>query len=521
MPLALNKCNARPAWHQCVAGSLGSLLAGAAFGVPAETIEILYEQGGRDGPGAGLWLWILAFFLVVALGIQGAWQLRLRRRLRTRDDLLQQAENRLREAQLIARIGSWSRDFASGETFWSAEACKVLELEGREADFKHFERLIHPEDLQKVTEVVASAYCQGGSYLCDHRVVCPNGREKYIRLAGQVFLGEGNAPVRETGTVQDITDRRHAELALQRSERRLRSILDVTPYPILILENADAFPVLYANRATLQLVSLGAGTVAEELKSQFLWIDSKDRTAFIARVLEEKTGWREEMRLRDSTGRSFWAELSGGLMDFAGVDAIFMSIVDISERKHIQMELERLAITDVLTGVLNRRSFLTATHKELRRSMRYRHPFSILVLDIDHFRRANDSYGHGFGDNVIRRFAEVIRECLREEDLLGRVDGEEFAAVLVSSEAEGGYLVAERIRKRWQDEVFEHDGARFNFTASIGVARLLKERDSVEAVMERAESGLGSAKRAGRNCVIVFSGDGAADKPGDRRLESS
>ena len=194
-------------------------------------------------------------------------------------------------------------------------------------------------------------------------------------------------------------------------------------------------------------------------------------------------------------------------MDFAGTQAVFIAVVDITERYHARLELERLAISDTLTGLLNRRSLLEAANRELKRALRYRLPFTLLMLDIDHFKRVNDSYGHGFGDDVIRRFGEVTRACLREEDVLGRIDGEEFCAVLTSAEEEGGYLVAERIRKRWQEEVFEFAGARFNFTVSIGVARMLVDSETVVTVMERAEIGLRRAKRAGRNCVIVHGGE--------------
>lgn len=472
-----------------------------------EQIEILYEPATAIQDENSQWIWLLAGLFLFAVIVATLIFLRIHHSLQLKDAMLRQTEARLREAQLIARIGSWSRDFGSGETYWSEEACRVLELEGREQEYRHYERLIHPDDSERVTEVVAAAYHQGGNYQCDHRVICPGGKEKYIRLAGQVYLDDGNAPVRETGTVQDISERRAADLALQRSEARLRSILDATPYPIVILENAYGFPVLYVNRSTFQLFQLPFTTLPDELKSQELWMDGQERDAFFARVMQEKKVSDVELQLRKSDGQPFWAQLTGRLMDFAGTQAVFIAVVDITERYHARMELERLATSDTLTGLLNRRSFLESANRELKRALRYRLPFTLLMLDIDHFKRVNDSYGHGFGDDVIRRFGEVTRACLREEDVLGRVDGEEFCAVLTSAEEEGGYLVAERIRKRWQEEVFEFAGARFNFTVSIGVARMLADSETVDGVMERAELGLRRAKRAGRNCVIVNSGE--------------
>lgn len=475
----------------------------------AETIEILYEPGTNRDWAAETWTWMMTGMLALAVLLVAGLYWRLRRTLNQRAELLRQAEQRLKEAQLVARIGSWSRDFASGETFWSDEARKVLELEGQEKSFRHYERMIHPDDLDRVTEVVATAYHQGGSYQCDHRIISPGGKEKYIRLSGQVYLGDSNTPVRETGTVQDISERRLADLALQRSERRLRAILDATPYPILILENADTFPVLYVNRAAHDLFTLEALAESEDLVALSLWQERQQGVDFFARVLRDRSASDQDIQLRNRSGELLWAQLSGSVMDFAGTDAIFVAIVDVTERHTARLELERLATTDSLTGLFNRRHFLLAAGRELKRSMRYELPYTMLMLDLDHFKRVNDTYGHSFGDNVIRRFAEVARGCLRDEDLLGRMGGEEFCAVLVSSGQEGGYLVAERIRKRWQEEAFEFQGARFNFTISIGVACQARDCETVESIMERADAGLYSAKRAGRNCVIVHGGERA------------
>lgn len=472
-----------------------------------ENIEILYEQGSVESALPGAWVWLAGCLLSGLLVVLVLLQRRYGRRIEQLQEQLERSFHRLQEAQFIARIGSWDRNFETGETFWSEEACKLLGLEQARTDRKHYERLIHPDDVERVTEIIAAAYYQGGTYQCDHRVICPGGVEKYIRLSGQVFMGDDKTPVRETGTVQDITQQHQADTAIQRSEQRLRAILDATPYPILILENTDHLPVLYANRATYALFHIDPGLALDDIHLQDGWVDATELTAFAQGVVQQGSVLARETLLKDADGRHFWGEISGNMLDYSGVDAVFVTLADISEQRRIRAEMERLATTDTLTGALNRRSFLDAVQRELRRSVRYRHPFALILLDIDHFKRINDRYGHAFGDEVIRRFCEVARTCLREEDLLGRIGGEEFAAVLVSSEEGGGYLVAERIRKRWQEEAFDCQDARSNFTVSVGVAQLLSDQDSVEAVMERADRGLYDAKRAGRNCVIVYNGE--------------
>lgn len=480
----------------------------------AETIEILYEQGEEPGILAGDWGWLLlglfaAFCIVI-------WLLRnhYTQQLAQKEELLERAQERLQDAQRIARIGSWTRNFETGESFWSREAKVVLGIDDPAKDLSHYESLVHPDDQDRVTEAIAAAYFQGGSYQCDHRVVCDNGSERYIRLAGQVFLGKGSSPVHETGTVQDITDRKLAELALQRSEARMRSILSAAPYPILIVELTEEYPVLFANESAYALFGISQEQTPEELKSREFWSDRDDRENFIESVLTESRVFETEMVMKSRDNKTFWASLTGSRLEFGGINSVFISIMDITDRKRIQQELERLATTDPLTGVFNRRSFFDTAYKEVRRAVRYSQPLAILMLDIDNFKAVNDNYGHQFGDTVLRRFAELVKSSLREEDLLGRVGGEEFCALLVSSQERGAYLVAERIRKRWMEEVFELQGSQVSFSVSIGIAIMLDETESMEDIMERADVGLYTAKRSGRNCVIVHNGDAHTSKQG-------
>ena len=485
--------------------SIGFFLV-SGLGYTDDNIEIIYEQSASSN-ASSVWMWV-ACALFVAFTITLLWLYRnFKDTVAERDDLLELSEARLKEAQRIARMGSWNRDFETGETFWSAEARAVLGMENDHEEIRHFESIIHPDDLEKVTEVVASAYYKGGSYQCDHRVVCKGGQEKYVRLAGQVFLGEDSDPVRETGTIQDITERKLAELALKRSERRMRSILDAAPYPILILEVSDGYPVLYANQNAYSLFDIKNTLMDQEIKTRGLWVNDDERAQFIDSVVASGSVVEEENVMKGAEGRTFWASLTGNCMTFAGIEAVFISIMDITDRKLIQQELERLATTDPLTGVYNRRNFFELSQKELRRSIRYGHPYAMLMLDLDYFKKVNDQYGHSFGDMVIKRFADMVMGSLREEDLFGRIGGEEFAAVLISAENDGAYLVAERIRRSWQDEVFDFNGVELRFTVSIGVAEMQSDMETVEDIMERADAGLYKAKRSGRNCVIVFNGE--------------
>jgi len=486
------------------------------FGVRAQSnIEILYEYGEPAANSYSLLVWLVGSLLLLGFCAAVWFYLAARRQLEARERQFEKMTVRLKEAQSIARIGSWERDFETGETFWSAEALALLGVPRNSDILQHYERLVHPDDVDLVTETIASAYFKGGSYQCDHRVLCPDGREKYLRLAGQVFVDKGQSPVRETGTLQDITDRKLIEMALQKNEQKLHSILDAVPYPILILESGNNYPVLYSNQGASDLFGLEQYTDFSELDTRALWNEPEGRTELLELLEHQNDLLETELVMKDGAGNSFWALVAANKMDFGGSQSVFLSIANISERKLIQQELERLATLDSLTGLLNRRSFFENAQKESRRALRYGQPFVLLMLDIDSFLSINDRYGHDFSDNLLKRMAITTRLAVREEDIVGRIGGEELCVLLVSAELECGKIIADRICSAWSKERFDFQGQELTFTVSIGVAQQAERSDSVFDVFERADRCLFQAKQSGRNRVVVHGDTPASPRVGN------
>ena len=176
-------------------------------------------------------------------------------------------------------------------------------------------------------------------------------------------------------------------------------------------------------------------------------------------------------------------------------------VTDISERKTLERELRRLATTDTLTDAGNRRHFLAVATREFARARRHGHPLAVIMIDVDHFKRINDGYGHATGDEAIKALVTACRQGLREHDFLGRLGGEEFA-VLLPETAEGGALeTAERLRQLVAAiDLPVPDGARLTLTASLGVAALAED-GRFEALLARADAALFRAKANGRNRV--------------------
>lgn len=164
-------------------------------------------------------------------------------------------------------------------------------------------------------------------------------------------------------------------------------------------------------------------------------------------------------------------------------------------------ELKRLASTDQLTGLGNRAHFMDGAAAELRRSERFKRELTMLMIDLDFFKRINDRHGHAAGDEALRVFSRVLVRETRAFDLLGRIGGEEFAVVLTETGCEAGAQIAERLRNAVEAASFVfHQSGPIRFTVSIGVA-LLQAGDSLDSLLARADDALYRAKHAGRNRV--------------------
>ena len=167
-------------------------------------------------------------------------------------------------------------------------------------------------------------------------------------------------------------------------------------------------------------------------------------------------------------------------------------------------EIERLAISDGLTGLFNHRHFQERLTQEMRRLERLSGSLSVLILDIDYFKRVNDTYGHPVGDAVLKGVAAIIRTTIREIDIAARYGGEEFAIILPGTEARGAMKMAERLRKTIMEEKYSGEGDTFRVTVSIGVAAYPNGVKSKEELIDRADKALYHAKHAGRNQCMLW-----------------
>jgi diguanylate cyclase (GGDEF)-like protein len=179
---------------------------------------------------------------------------------------------------------------------------------------------------------------------------------------------------------------------------------------------------------------------------------------------------------------------------------------DITRRKHMEEELHRLAVTDALTGVANRRRFMEAGNHEIARAQRTGEALTLLILDIDHFKGVNDSLGHAAGDAVLQAVARLCVDVVRAVDTVGRLGGEEFAILMPVTDIAGAYALAERLRENIARAQVQWGDVPVPITVSIGVAQAGPSMHFAN-LMAAADDALYEAKHAGRNNVAVASSD--------------
>ncbi len=178
-----------------------------------------------------------------------------------------------------------------------------------------------------------------------------------------------------------------------------------------------------------------------------------------------------------------------------------------TQLEYYNQQLLRLSTVDHLTGALNVGAYYAQCNTQLANCQRRRLPCAVLFIDLDHFKKVNDNYGHAMGDHVLQQVALLLKSCLRKDDLLGRVGGEEFSVFLPGAQIPDCNTIAERIRASIEAQVFAFNGQQLRMTASVGLTWIelpAKNTQSIDEIQQQADKAMYKAKQAGRNRVCHF-----------------
>ena len=300
-----------------------------------------------------------------------------------------------------------------------------------------------------------------------------------------------------------------AQEALRRSEANFHALVASAPDGFVVIRQGR---IVYVNPALLRILGYAEASQLVGQPAIEALIHVEERARGNARLQEAQKGAAlkaEERRFLSKDGDSVWTEVVGVNIHFEGGPAVAIFARDISDRKRLEQQLRekeeaileaerQLARMDALTGIHNRRGCEDVFKREALRATRDEVPFSLALLDVDHFKKVNDTHGHDAGDQVLKAVAEVLRTELRGTDLAGRWGGEEMIALLPSTSREEALAMADRLRLALERRVGPM--TKIPVTASFG-AGLFSAGDTLEALVAKADRRLYEAKSSGRNCV--------------------
>ena len=303
--------------------------------------------------------------------------------------------------------------------------------------------------------------------------------------------------------VRDITERK----LLEARNNLLIAALEAAANGIVITDKAAT--VIWANSSFSRLTGYSLAEAVGNKPNQLFKSGIQNHSFYVDMWVDILSGrnWRGELINKRKDGSLYHEELSiapvknstGDITHFIGIK------VDISDRKAMESQLQNLASTDPLTGLFNRREFYQRLKQEIAKVARLSNYSAVLLmLDLDFFKRINDTYGHATGDAVLIAFANIIRNNSRTIDIPARLGGEEFAILLTGSDHNNAQLMAERLREQVAETTINHQLGRVQVTVSIGAALVLADDFNDETVMHRADMALYEAKEKGRNQTCWF-----------------
>lgn len=320
--------------------------------------------------------------------------------------------------------------------------------------------------------------------------------------------GVDGKPVNYVSVFHDISERRRVEQVLHENAERLQAHMENSPMAIIGWDS-EFKTTQWSGEAERIFGWSAAETLGKPIMDLHMIVEEDIPLVqqAMAKMLDGSSRYViSSNRNHTKDGRVIHCIWYNSVLttEDGRMTSVMSQVLDVTEQKHAEMELKRIAQTDMLTGLANRRHFMELAELELSRACRYGDPLTVMMMDIDHFKRINDTHGHQMGDQVIQMVGRSCQETLREVDVIGRIGGEEFAIILPQTGSEQAVEAAERLREVIANsEIPMKKGMPLHCTVSIGVATLVDTMTNLDTLLGHADKSLYDAKQAGRNRVSI------------------
>ncbi len=417
---------------------------------------------------------------------------------------LKKRELEFRRLVETASEGIWTIDEYGSTTFVNRRMAEMLGYPPDEMLGKNFLDFI-PEELHAVATEQLKRKKDGVSEAHESVFLSRSGKKICVLANTSPIRDESGAVVGALAMISDISERKAMEEQLRQSEARYRQLVESSADAIIVHQSGF---IVYANPSAVRLI--GASDARELLGRNALDLVAPEyRQMVIERMKDVNVpGGRaplvEEKFVRlDGTTVDVEVLATGTL--YNGVVATMVVARDITDRKRAEAQIRYLGQHDILTGLPNRALFADRLAQNIALAERHRSVFALLFLDLDHFKKINDSYGHRAGDAFLRQVVDRLRERVRAIDTVSRQGGDEFIILLNDlAHPEDAGTVARDICERLSTP-FEVDGIRLHTSVSVGIAVFPKDGDSADALLRNADIAMYHAKASGRNQYQFFS----------------
>jgi diguanylate cyclase (GGDEF)-like protein/PAS domain S-box-containing protein len=421
------------------------------------------------------------------------------------EDVIRRSEASLTQSQRIAHLGTWEWDVRSDEVRWSDETYRIYGFAARQfvPTLEVFLDVVHPDDRDLLTRTIDATLREGKPYDVEHRIVRPDGEVRVVHRQAEVVRGEKGEALRMIGTVHDITERKEAEEALQKSESSLAAaqrIAHIGNFEYSVQEDEARW-----SDELYRIFGFSPQQFVPTYKTFWKSVHPDDRDLIKGSVREalyaEKQGG-VDYRIVRSDGEVRVVRSDYEVVRDASNQPVKLvgTVHEITERQALEEQLQHQAFHDPLTDLPNRQLLLDRLGQALRRTRRRRRRgrrVAILFMDLDDFKSINDSLGHEAGDLLLVMVAARLKRCLRPEDTLARFGGDEFVVLLEDVDGpEEAVRVAERVTDGLRGP-FVLDGRELYARASIGIALGEARTESPEDLLRDADTAMYEAKGKG------------------------
>lgn len=399
--------------------------------------------------------------------------------------------------------------FSANNTDWARKIFSkdTEELTGYQSqefftEQKCYNEIIHPKDLPKVLIAIDLAITKKQDYQVEYRIRTKLGEEKWVWEKGRGVFDDRGAAISLEGIIIDITEQKQAEEALKKAESKYRSIFENAVEGIFQTSVDGRY--LIANPMLAQIYGYQS---PEELLLDFtdikhqLYVDPDRRNEFMRLIQEQGAIWGFESEVYCKDGSIIWiSENASGLYNSEGrLVGYEGTVVDITERKRAESIIQYQAFHDLLTTLPNRALFNESLMISLQNAPINQHKFAVMFLDLDRFKKINDTLGHAVGDRLLQNVAQRLKNCLREGDIVARWGGDEFTILLtqINSIDDAG-----KVAQRIIDELklpFYLENQAIDTSTSLGIAVYPEDGQDIDTLLKNADLALYEAKKNGRN----------------------